>query len=142
MSKGFKLILLVIFFVTLIPVGQLLLGVQEELKPLAQELSEISNGRLILGNARFGKVIGKNVLAQCNLLYKTITIDEVKFKKLSHKNKLIVLAHEYEHCHFNKRHVENWGSGFCPSSYMYPSNVGKWCSENYWNVYVKEMRGL
>lgn len=141
MSKGFKVFLLILLIFLALPAVQKFEGVQKELRPYARKLAKLSKNNLILDNAKFGHVFGKNTIAQCNMFYRTITINKKAWLTKSEKERIIILAHEAGHCLRGLDHNVLW-VGMCPESIMYPSSSGKWCTKAYWDKYVDEMRSM
>lgn len=139
MSKGFKLYLIIMAFVILYPLKYKYSGIDKRIEPYSDKLYELTN--IKLEQAGFGIPLGNSeVVAQCNVLYKTITIRKRYWDKQSEKNKILILGHESLHCLRGAEHLKDYGKGMCPKSIMYPQNPGKWCSQAYFNQYIKEIK--
>jgi len=142
MSKGFKMFLVILAISLIAPAIPRFTGIDDRMDFHARYLDAVSDGNLKLTNAHFGRVYGKDTVAQCSPIYETITIDKKRWDLLTFKQQIILLAHEGGHCLKDLDHTKDRGKGLCPAHFMHPYLVGKWCAENYWNKYVKQMKEL
>ena len=68
-----------------------------------------------------------------------IEINKRYWGKMSEKQKIQLIFHEFGHCVLDRDHVDWQTPNECPSSFMHDCVISNYCLGKYFNVYLKEM---
>lgn len=116
--------------------------VDANLKPYFKEVSLLSNGNLD-GITKAGFVKDDpEVLARCYTGSKEVRVNNRNWKKLNHKGKILLIAHEVAHCVCGTPHITDRDYMNCGRHFMDESDTGNDCNDFYYDLYIQQMKTL
>ena len=114
----------------------------KEFVPYIEDVKILSEGNLGVRNIKIGFGTGsKKLLGYCALAWREITVNKSNWKKLDHRSRILLIAHELAHCSGKSiEHINGLDQIGCTEHFMHKSSMGKWCNLVNYKKYIEQMK--
>lgn len=118
-------------------------GKDPDFIPYINTVKKLSNGNLSAKGLHIHYTnFRPKALGTCFTWRNEILINKKHWQKMTHYDRILLMAHEITHCQKGIKHLNGltyWG---CAKHYMHWQDTGNWCNRIRFKEYVKQMQEI
>lgn len=118
-------------------------GKDPDFRPYINAVKKLSKGNLSAKGLHIHYTnFRPKALGTCFTWRNEILINKKHWQKMTHYDRILLMAHEITHCQKGIKHLNGltyWG---CAKHYMHWQDTGMWCNRIRFKEYVKQMQEI